>query len=109
MDDDDLRRLEELGSRVPFAAGKVLIERGKPGTGLFVLLDGNVVIEAPEGTREFGPGTVIGERALLSADGRRTARVRALTDGVVVAVDRVEIDRLCAEDAAFAERLAENS
>jgi CRP-like cAMP-binding protein len=109
VDDDDLRRLEALGSKVPFAAGKVLIERGKPGTGLFVLLDGKVVVEAPEGTRAFGPGAVIGERALLSADGTRTARVLALTDGVVLAVERAEVDQLCAEDAAFAERLAENT
>jgi CRP-like cAMP-binding protein len=109
MDDDDIRRLEALGSKVRFSAGKVLIERGKPGTGLFVLLDGTLVVEAPEGTRKFGPGAVIGERALLSADGRRTARVLALTDGVVVAVERAEIDRLCAEDAAFAARLAESS
>jgi CRP-like cAMP-binding protein len=109
VDEDDLRRLEALGSRVPFAAGKVLIERGKPGTGLFVLLDGTIVVEAPEGTREFGPGAVVGERALLSADGKRTARVRALTDGVAVAVDGAEIDRLCADDRAFAERLAESS
>jgi hypothetical protein len=29
-----------------------------------------------------------------------------LTDGVAVAVERVEIDRLCAEDPAFAGRLA---
>jgi len=92
-----------------FSAGQVLIERGKPGTGLYVVVDGDLVVEAPEGTRELGPGSVIGERALLSADGLRTARVRALTDGVVVAVERAEIDRLCGEDRAFAERLAQSS
>jgi CRP-like cAMP-binding protein len=94
---------------VSFTAGKVLVERGKPGTGLFVLLAGKIVVEAPEGTRELGPGAVVGERALLSADGTRTARVLALTDGVAVAVERAEIDRLCTDDPAFAERLAENS
>jgi CRP-like cAMP-binding protein len=106
MDEDDLRRLEAAGSMLKFPAGKVLIERGKPGTGLFVLLAGIVAIEAPEGTKELGPGGVIGERALLSADGKRTARVRAVTDGVAVAVERAEVDRLCAEDPAFAKRLA---
>lgn len=109
MDEDDLRRLQAAGSELQFVAGKVLIEHGKPATGLFVVVDGTVVVEAPEGTREVGPGAVVGERALLSADGTRTARVRALTDGVVVAVERAEIDRLCAEDAAFAERLARAS
>jgi CRP-like cAMP-binding protein len=109
VDEIDLGRLKECGSVLAFAAGQVLIERGKPGTGLYVVVDGQLMVEAPEGSRELGPGAVVGERALLSADGLRTARVRALTDGVVVAVERVEVDRLCADDPAFAERLARSS
>ena len=109
MNEDDLGRLEAVGSELAFAAGQMLIERGKPGTGIYVVVEGTVVVEAAEGTSELGPGAVVGERALLSADGTRTARVRALTDGVVLAVERTEIDRLCAEDAAFAERLARSS
>jgi CRP-like cAMP-binding protein len=109
VDEDDLRKLTEAGSVLSFGAGQMLIERGKPGTGLYVVVDGTIVVEASDGSRELGPGSVIGERALLSEDGLRTARVRALTDGVVVAVDRSEVDRLCNEDAAFAERLARSS
>jgi CRP-like cAMP-binding protein len=107
--EDDLRKLEAVGSELAFAAGQVLIERGKPGTGLFVVVDGTVVVEAPEATRELGPGAVVGERALFSPDGMRTARVRAVTDGSLLAVERGEVDRLCSEDAAFAERLARSS
>jgi CRP-like cAMP-binding protein len=106
VDEDDLDKLKAAGSALSFGAGQMLIERGKPGTGLYVVLDGHLVVEAPEGTREIGPGSVIGERALLSTDGLRTARVRALTHGVVLAVERAEVERLCAEDPAFAERLA---
>jgi CRP-like cAMP-binding protein len=106
VDEGDLRKLEAAGSALSFGAGQVLIESGKPGTGLYVVLDGHLAVEAPEGTRELGPGSVVGERALLSGDGMRSARVRALTAGVVVAVDRAEVDRLCAEDPGFAERLA---
>ncbi len=109
MDEDDLKKLEAAGSELSFGAGQVLIERGKPGTGLYVVLEGHIVVEAPEGTRELGPGTVVGERALLSEDGTRSARVRALTFGSVVAVERAEVDRLCAEDPEFAERLAAGS
>jgi CRP-like cAMP-binding protein len=109
MDEDDLLKLQKAGSALSFGAGQVLIESGKPGTGLYVVVDGRLVVEAPDGTRELGPGSVVGERALLSADGMRSARVRALTAGVVVAVDRAEVDRLCAEDPAFAERLAQTS
>jgi CRP/FNR family cyclic AMP-dependent transcriptional regulator len=109
VDDEDLRKLEAAGSELPFGAGQMLIERGKPGTGLYVVLEGQIIVEAPEGSREFGPGSVVGERALLSEDGRRTARVRALTYGKVVAVERGEVDRLCAEDPGFAERLSRAS
>lgn len=109
MDEDDLRRLEAAGSRLEFGAGQMLIERGKPGTGLYVVLEGHIVVEAPEGVRELGPGSVVGERALLSEDGLRTARVRASTHGVVIAVDRADVERLCAEDPEFAERLAQAS
>jgi CRP-like cAMP-binding protein len=109
VDEEDLSKLEAVGSELSFGAGQMLIERGKPGTGLFVVVEGRIVVEAPEGTRELGPGAVVGERALLSEDGTRTARVRALTYGKVVAVERAEVDRLCAEDPAFAERLAQAS
>jgi CRP-like cAMP-binding protein len=106
VDEDDLRKLEAVGSELPFGSGQMLIERGKPGTGLYVVVEGHIVVEAAEGSRELGPGSVVGERALLSEDGTRTARVRALTSGKVIAVDRAEVDRLCSEDPAFAERLA---
>lgn len=106
VDEDDLRKLEAAGSELSFGAGQMLIERGKPGTGIYLVVEGQIVVEAPEGTRELGPGSVVGERALLSADGTRSARVRALTHGVVIAVERAEVDRLCAEDPGFAERLA---
>ena len=109
MDEDDLHKLEAAGSEIAFGAGQMLIERGKPGTGLYLVLEGQIVVEAPGGTRELGPGSVVGERALLSEDGMRTARVRAVTHGVLVAVERAEVDRLCAEDPGFAERLTQVS
>jgi CRP-like cAMP-binding protein len=107
VNDDDLRLLESVGSPAELAAGHVLIEPGQQGSGLYVILEGAVIVEAPEGTRELGPGSIVGERALLSADGRRTARVRTKSDVRVVAVDRVDIERLCSDDAAFARRLAD--
>jgi CRP-like cAMP-binding protein len=108
MNSDDLRRLEEAGSVAEVPAGHVLIERGQFGSGLYVILEGTVVVEAPEGTLEFGPGSLVGERALLSGPGKRAARVRATSDLRVLAVDRREFDRLCADDPAFARRLADD-
>jgi CRP-like cAMP-binding protein len=105
MNPDDLRLLETVGSEAHIAAGQVLIEPGQRGSGLFVVLEGNLVVEAPEGTRELGPGALVGERALFSAEGTRTARVRAIGDVRVLAVDRVDVERLCADDAELQARL----
>jgi CRP-like cAMP-binding protein len=106
MDADDLQRLREVGNEARIGVGQVLIERGQWGAGLFVILEGTVLVEAPEGTRDLGPGALVGERALLSADGRRTARVRATSDLHVLVVDRSQFDRLCADDSSFADRIA---
>lgn len=107
MNSDDLHRLQTVGAEAEIAAGQMLIERGHHGAGLYVILDGTVLVESPEGSRELGPGAVLGERALLSPDGTRTARVRATSDLRVLTVDRNDFERLCTDDAAFARRLAE--
>jgi len=101
-----VQRLQELGTESELPAGRVLIERGQWGSGLFLILEGTVLVEAPEGERELGAGCVVGERALFSADGLRTARVQATTPVRVVAIDRVTFDGLCAEDPGLAERIA---
>ena len=108
MNADDLHLLETVGAETEMAAGHVLIERGQQGGGLYVILTGTVLVEAPEGTRELGPGAVIGERALLSAEGTRTARVLTTSDVRLIAVDRVAFDQLCAENAGFAQRLSDH-
>ena len=107
MDADVLRQLEDCGSEAEIPSGQTLIERGQHGAGLFVILEGRVVVEVPEGQIEFGPGSVVGERALLSTTGRRAARVRAVTDLRVIAVSREAVERLCTADEAFARRLAD--
>jgi CRP-like cAMP-binding protein len=104
--DTDLKLLRSAGIESTFAAGQILIERGQPGSGVFLILDGDVVVETSEGPRELGAGTVIGERALLSDDGRRTARVRAVTEVRAVAVTREMFDELCAGDPGFAGRIS---
>lgn len=106
MTSDDLRLLRAAGSESDLPAGQLLIERGHPGTGLFVILEGSVLVEAPEGIRELGPGAVVGERALSARSGRRTARVRTTSDVRVLAVARDEVDRLLAEHSSLAGRIS---
>jgi NTE family protein len=109
LDDEQLDRLAAGTSEFEAPAGRALIERGKPGSGLLVLEEGQAVVEAPEGRRELGPGDVFGERALLGEDIERTARVRAQTDVRCLAIGRTEIERLLAEDARISDRLRQAS
>ena len=107
MNADDVARLETVGTEADVAAGQVLIEHGQHGSGLYLILEGTVVVEAPEGTRNLGEGAIVGERALLSEDGRRTARVRATSDLRVLAVERTDFERLCGDDPDFARRITD--
>ena len=105
LDDAQLDRLAKATSEFDAPAGQALIERGKPGAGIFVLEQGQAIVEAPEGRREIGPGDVFGERSLLGDDVERTARVRAQTDVRCLAIARPEIERLLAEDPRLADKL----
>ena len=105
LTDEQLDRLTAGALEFDAPAGRALIERGRPGAGLFVLEEGRAIVEAPEGTHELGPGDVFGERSLLGEDITRTARVRAETDVRCIAIGRVELEQLVAENEQLAERL----
>jgi CRP-like cAMP-binding protein len=109
LDDAQLDRLGAATSEFDAPAGQALIERGRPGSGLFVLEEGHAVVEAPEGKRELGPGDIFGERALLGESGERTARVRAQTDVRCLAIGRVELEAVLAEAPQVADRLRQLS
>lgn len=64
-------------------AGEFLFRQSEEGTSVAVILDGNFEVRVNDKVvGQVGPGTVVGERALLEG-GRRTADLRAVTDGRV--------------------------
>jgi hypothetical protein len=64
-------------------AGEFLFRQAEEGTSIAVILDGNFEVQVNDKVvGQVGPGTVVGERALLEG-GRRTADLRALTDARV--------------------------
>jgi len=74
--------------------GETLVEQGDVGADLYVLLDGVLVVEADgEQIAEVGPGTILGEMALLEEDRKRTATLRAQTPSRVAVVPGDAIDR----------------
>ena len=105
LDDEQLDRLAAATTEFEAPAGQALIERGRPGSGLFVLEEGQAIVEAPDGRRELGPGDVFGERALLGDDIARTARVRAQTDVRCLAIARPDLEEVLAGNQQLADRL----
>ncbi len=92
----ELSRTIMRGSQKParrkLAEGETLVEQGKPGDALFLLLDGVLAVEVNgERIAEVGPGAVLGERALLEG-GTRTSTLRAVTPCriAVASADRME-------------------
>ena len=49
LHDHTLKRIAELSSEFEVPAGWVLIEPGQPGSGMFVLEEGTVRVETPDG------------------------------------------------------------
>ncbi len=104
LGDEQLDRLAAATTEFEAPAGQALIERGRPGSGIFVLEQGQAIVEAPEGRRDLGPGDVFGERSLIEGT-KRTARVRAQTEVRCLAIARTELEQLLSESPQVAERL----
>jgi CRP/FNR family transcriptional regulator, cyclic AMP receptor protein len=107
--DEALERLAAATSEFDAPAGQMLIERGGPGSGMFVLEHGRAAVEAPEGRRELGPGDIFGERSLVEDGVDRTARVWAETDVHCLAIGRAEVERLLMDEPRVADRLRRRS
>jgi CRP/FNR family transcriptional regulator, cyclic AMP receptor protein len=68
--------------------GQILALEGDRGSGMFVVLDGDVSVEWRGGRVELGPGSFVGELTLLAPRGTRNARVRAATHVRCLAISR---------------------
>ena len=97
--------LVAAGGVTDVPAGQVLAQAGDHGGGMFVVLDGTVVVERGDLHIEMGSDAFFGELALLVPDSPRIARVRALTDARVLAVPRQTFDRLLETEPGFARAL----
>ena len=110
LDEQFLGRLAASMSEVTFPAGRVLIEARAPGTGMFVIDEGTVTVHPRDSEPvELGPGEVVGEIALLTADGTRTARVQAITDVRCLSLDRATLQQALEEEPKIATALLESA
>jgi hypothetical protein len=78
---------------VSHPAGATLVRQGAPGGDVYLILDGVIRVERNgEPLAEYGPGAMLGERALLEA-GVRTASLVAVTPCKVASVDGAALER----------------
>ena len=99
---ETMRRIAEVACDFDAPAGFVLIESGTPGSGMFVLEQGRVDVHTHAGHVELGPGESIGELALLTSRGVRTARVQAKTPVRCLAISRDDFRTLLDSDHGLA-------
>ena len=88
--------------------GRTLVEQGDKGDELLLILDGVLTAEVDgEPLAEFGPGALLGERALLEG-GTRTATLRAVTPVKVAVARGDELDPAVLQEVSKGHRHEEN-
>ena len=106
LGDAALERAAAAATEVEVPARTLLIERGQPGSGVFVILDGRVDVALRQRRIELGPSEVVGELSLVTAGGRRSARVSAVTHVRCLAFSRRDFSDLLETEPLLARRLA---
>ena len=100
--DAGLERVAAVAGEIRGAPGQVLALPGDPGSGMFVILEGRVAVDARGGRFTLGPGDFFGELALLNRDSERVARVRASTPVRCLGIPRDEAIALVESEHAVA-------
>jgi voltage-gated potassium channel len=101
VDDNGLSRILECATEFEAPASQLIIEVNMPGTGLFLIEEGSVVVDVPGHPIELGPGESFGELSLLT-DQPRAARVRAKTPVRCLAISRSDFEGILASQPSLA-------
>lgn len=102
LPDKSLRAILACANEVDVPAGQVLVQPGLEGSGLFVIEEGEVLVELPGRKTELGAGECFGELALLTPEAVRTARVRTKTDVRCLAISRYDFQKLLESEPKLA-------
>ena len=89
----DIEALRGLGGPTDVGAGTTLMLRGSAGRELFFLLEGVVAVDVNGEEVRLGPGSVIGETAILTGE-PRSATVRCTTDVTLLAIPEHNVSNL---------------
>ncbi len=90
---EELEVLDRLATPIAVASGEQIVRKDGFGRECFIVIDGQFKIERDDLDLLVGPGTVIGEMALLTLK-PRTASVTATADSSVYVLTRAEFASL---------------
>jgi CRP/FNR family transcriptional regulator, cyclic AMP receptor protein len=97
----DLRQIAQLVDEVDLPDGKVLMREGDTGREMFLISSGSARVErGGQVIGEFGPGSVLGEMALV-AEGPRNATVTAVGPVKALVVGHREFHSLMDDHPKF--------
>ena len=103
VSDTGLERLVASAGEIECEPGQVLVLRGEPGSGMYVVLDGTVTVELRGGLHtDLEVGNFFGETALLVPSAVRGARVRAATSVRCLSVPREDFLALVESEPSLA-------
>lgn len=105
LTDQDVEWLINFGERRDFAPGDLLIQQGRVADGLYIILDGAMVVEAPGGAdiAQLGRGEMVGEMSFIEAR-PPSVNVKANKPTQVLAIPRKQLQRQLEKDPGFASR-----
>lgn len=111
LSDEEARALAARARVEQFFTGETLMHQGQPGDSLYILDKGRVEVVVSHDGRservaELGPGSFIGEMALLTG-AQRTATVVALEPIHSFVIDREAFARILEGNPAIAEGISE--
>lgn len=81
------------------SAGQVLFRKGDPGDRLYYIVSGTILFD--EINVEIGPGTLFGEIAFFTRDGRRTQTATARSDCQLLSIDGDQLKELYFQNPEF--------
>ena len=97
-----LERIASAAGEIECEPGQVLALPGDPGSGMFVILEGYVTVEARGAVYGLSQGDFFGELALLNPDAERVARVRARSEVRCIGLPRDDALALIESEPALA-------
>ena len=113
LSDEQFGKLAGIFEEQAFGREDVVFAQGDKGDRLYLVREGFVEVVAEKGDVDkalvqLGAGQSFGEIALID-QGARSATVRAITDGAIIAfVGRDAFERLCESDTAIGYRVMRN-